>query len=152
MALPHSDAIRDWIFNAALPWWAVNGVDRIHGGFIEQVTPDGRFLYASERGTSTIAGFAVDSTDGSLKPLGNTPTEQVPRGFAIDPTGKYLLAVDGSIPTLSTSIVSAERAAGNQASSAAVDSAAMAVRVMSCVAPFGVAKCSAARSTASMSN
>jgi len=57
------------------------------------VTPDGRFLYASERGTSTIAGFAIDSTDGTLKPLGNTPTEQVPRGFAIDPTGKCLLAV-----------------------------------------------------------
>lgn len=58
-----------------------------------QVTPDGRFLYASERGTSTIAGFAIDSTDGTLKPVGNTPTEQVPRGFAIDPTGKFLLAV-----------------------------------------------------------
>ncbi len=42
MALPHSDAIRHWIFNAALPWWAANGVDRSHGGFIEQMTPDGR--------------------------------------------------------------------------------------------------------------
>jgi len=58
-----------------------------------QVTPDGRFLYGSERGSSTLAGFAVDGTDGTLKPIGSTPTEQVPRGFAIDPSGRYLLAV-----------------------------------------------------------
>lgn len=58
-----------------------------------QVTPDGRFLYASERGSSTLAGFAIDGTDGTLTLLGSTPTEQVPRGFAIDPQGKYLLAV-----------------------------------------------------------
>ena len=42
MALPYSDAIRDWIFNAALPLWATNGVDRAHGGYVEQLTPDGR--------------------------------------------------------------------------------------------------------------
>lgn len=42
MALPHSEKIRDWVFNATLPWWAANGVDRTHGGFVEQVTPDGR--------------------------------------------------------------------------------------------------------------
>jgi len=31
-------AIRRWMFDIALPWWARNGVDRTHGGFIEQVT------------------------------------------------------------------------------------------------------------------
>lgn len=34
-------AVRRWMFDAALPWWAANGVDRVHGGFIEQVTLDG---------------------------------------------------------------------------------------------------------------
>lgn len=34
-------AVRRWMFEAALPWWAKNGVDRAHGGFIEQVTFDG---------------------------------------------------------------------------------------------------------------
>ncbi len=42
MALPHRDAIHDWIFKSALPWWAANGVDRANGGYVEQVTPDGR--------------------------------------------------------------------------------------------------------------
>jgi 6-phosphogluconolactonase len=57
------------------------------------LTPDGKFLYASERGTSTIAGFKVDPGNGTLALVGHTPTEQQPRGFAIDPTGRYLLAV-----------------------------------------------------------
>lgn len=57
------------------------------------VTPDGRFLYASERGTSTLAGFAVDPVSGTLRLAGNFPTESQPRGFAIDPTGRWLLSV-----------------------------------------------------------
>lgn len=57
------------------------------------VTPDGRFLYGSERGSSTLAGFAVDPASGMLSPIGNVPTETQPRGFAIDPSGRYLLAV-----------------------------------------------------------
>src|SRR5262245_5534808 len=56
------------------------------------LTPDGKFLYATERGTSTIAAFKVDA-DGKLALTGHTPTEQQPRGFAIDATGRYLLAV-----------------------------------------------------------
>jgi 6-phosphogluconolactonase len=57
------------------------------------LTPDGRFLYASERRSSTLASFAVDSTSGTLTPLGATPTEAEPRGFAITPDGRFLFAV-----------------------------------------------------------
>jgi 6-phosphogluconolactonase len=57
------------------------------------VTPDGRFLYASERATSTLAAFKIDPETGRLSPLGSTPTEAQPRGFAIDPHGSFLLAV-----------------------------------------------------------
>jgi 6-phosphogluconolactonase len=56
------------------------------------VTPDGRFLYASERTTSTLAAFRVDSDSGSLHTISSFPTEETPRGFNIDPTGRYLLA------------------------------------------------------------
>jgi 6-phosphogluconolactonase len=56
------------------------------------LTPDGRFLYASERRSSTLAIFAV-ARDGRLEPAGQCPTEREPRGFAIDPHGRYLLAV-----------------------------------------------------------
>lgn len=57
------------------------------------LTPNGKFLYASERNSNSIAGFAVDARSGKLTALGNTPTETQPRGFAIDPKGRYLLAV-----------------------------------------------------------
>jgi len=57
------------------------------------VTPDGRFLYTSERTTSTIATFAIDPASGQLKLVGHTPTEAQPRGFNIDPSGRFLVAV-----------------------------------------------------------
>ena len=56
------------------------------------LTPDGRHLYASERTTSTIAVYAVESGNGQLKPLASVATEKTPRGFAIDPSGRYLVA------------------------------------------------------------
>lgn len=56
------------------------------------ITPDGRFLYGSERTSSTLAGFAVDADAGTLAPIGSFETETQPRGFNIDPTGRYLLA------------------------------------------------------------
>ena len=57
------------------------------------VTPDGRFVYASERTSSTIRGFSVDPATGLLVPIDSYLTEKQPRGFNIDPTGRYLLAV-----------------------------------------------------------
>ena len=57
------------------------------------ITPDGRFLYGSERTSSTLAAFGVDRATGELTPIGSYPTEKQPRGFNIDPTGRFLLAV-----------------------------------------------------------
>ncbi|WP_445219191.1 lactonase family protein [Bradyrhizobium sp. Pa8] len=57
------------------------------------ITPDGRFLYASERTTNTLAGYKVDATSGKLTAIGSVPTEKQPRGFHIDPSGRYLAAV-----------------------------------------------------------
>lgn len=56
------------------------------------LTPDGRYLYASERTSSTISAFKVDPATGRLQPLGQMPTEKTPRGFAIDSSGRYLIA------------------------------------------------------------
>ena len=55
--------------------------------------PDGRFLYTSERTSSTLAVWRVDATSGTLALVGHQPTERQPRGFAIDGTGSWLLAV-----------------------------------------------------------
>jgi len=57
------------------------------------VTPDGRFLYGSERRTSSLAGFRIDPGTGTLSRIGSWPTEATPRGFAIDPRGRFLLSV-----------------------------------------------------------
>ena len=35
----------------------------------------------------------MDAATGRLQPLGQTPTEKTPRGFAIDPSGRFLIAV-----------------------------------------------------------
>jgi 6-phosphogluconolactonase len=71
------------------------------------LTPDGRFLYASERGTSTLTSCAV-AADGSLSVVGAFETETVPRGFAIDPRGKFLLAVGQESHQLSVHTIGAD--------------------------------------------
>jgi 6-phosphogluconolactonase len=57
------------------------------------VTPDGRFLYASERTTSTLTAYRIDPATGKLTTIGSVPTEKQPRGFNIDPSSRYLAAV-----------------------------------------------------------
>ena len=68
-------------------------------GFINSadihVSPDGKFLYASNRGESnTIAIFSIEK-DGKLKPAGHQSTLGVkPRNFNFDPTGNFLLVAN----------------------------------------------------------
>jgi 6-phosphogluconolactonase len=57
-----------------------------------RLTPDARFLYASERRSSTLSGFAVHPDSGELTPCGHWNSQAEPRGFAIDPTGAFLVA------------------------------------------------------------
>ncbi|MFI9503512.1 lactonase family protein [Nocardia sp. NPDC052566] len=57
-----------------------------------RVTPDGRYLYVAERVSSSLACFRVDGATGALAPCGHTFTETRPRGFAIDPRGRFLVA------------------------------------------------------------
>jgi len=77
----------------------------LHDGFKGQtaaaaikISPDGRFLYASNRlETNEITVFSIDPETGAL-----TKIQQVsslgknPRDFAIDPTGKFLLVANQS--------------------------------------------------------
>jgi 6-phosphogluconolactonase len=66
------------------------------------LTPNGKFLYAAERTSATIAGFSVDSTTGKLTYLGSTPTEKQPRGFAIDPRGRFVVVSGEKSDTISS--------------------------------------------------
>ncbi|MBT5706430.1 MAG: lactonase family protein [Verrucomicrobia bacterium] len=56
-----------------------------------ELTPDGRFLYASNRGHNSIAGYVVDQNTGKLTSLGQFKTEAIPRSFTISPSGKWLV-------------------------------------------------------------
>jgi 6-phosphogluconolactonase len=55
------------------------------------VTPNGKFLYAAERTGSTLNALAVDTATGRLTCIGSTPTEKQPRGFRIDPAGRFMV-------------------------------------------------------------
>lgn len=60
------------------------------------VSPNGKFLYASNRGDAdNIAIFAIDATTGKLMIKGFQPTQgKTPRNFMIDPTGRWLLVAN----------------------------------------------------------
>ena len=54
--------------------------------------PTGKWLYVSNRGHDTIAVHAI-AADGKLTWIENAPAGvKVPRGFAIDPSGRWLIA------------------------------------------------------------
>jgi 6-phosphogluconolactonase len=72
------------------------------------LTPNGKFLYAAERTGNQIGAFSVDGKTGSLKWLSVTPTEAQPRGFAIDPTGKYMVVTGEKSDTLSVYAITNE--------------------------------------------
>jgi 6-phosphogluconolactonase len=55
------------------------------------ISPDGRFLYSTERTSSTLNAFRVSPVDGRLQFINSTKTESQPRGFAIDKSGRFLI-------------------------------------------------------------
>lgn len=65
-----------------------------HGSTTAEIVlhPNGKWLYVSNRGHDSIAGFEI-GRDGRLKLIEiKDLSVKVPRGFAIDPTGKWLVA------------------------------------------------------------
>lgn len=60
------------------------------------VSPDGKFLYASNRGESnTIGIFSINQQSGELTLVGHQSTlGKTPRNFNIDPSGNFLLVAN----------------------------------------------------------
>jgi len=65
------------------------------------LTPTGKFLYALERTGNQIGAMSVDAATGKLTYLSTTPTEKQPRGFQIDPSGKYMVVTGEKSETIS---------------------------------------------------
>src|SRR5229473_2602447 len=75
------------------------------------LTSDGRFLYAGERTSGTLATLRVDAATGKLAYVASTPTEKQPRGFAIDPSGRFLVASGEKSDTISVYSIDASSGA-----------------------------------------
>ncbi len=61
------------------------------------ISPDGQFLYASNRGPAedSISIFSIDTATGKLTLVGHEPTYgERPRNFAISPSGNFLLVAN----------------------------------------------------------
>lgn len=54
------------------------------------ISPDQRFLYASNRGHGSIAAFNINANTDSISLIGFYPSVSSPREFDIDATGRYL--------------------------------------------------------------
>jgi 6-phosphogluconolactonase len=60
-----------------------------------EVHPNGRFLYAANRGHDSLAVFAIDQESGRLTPVEYVPTQgKTPRNFAFDPTGQWIVCTN----------------------------------------------------------
>ncbi|WAT03080.1 6-phosphogluconolactonase [Rouxiella chamberiensis] len=55
------------------------------------ITPDGNYLYASERTSSLLAIMKVSADGGELTLVGHHATQKQPRGFNIDNSGKFVI-------------------------------------------------------------
>lgn len=59
------------------------------------VSPDGRFLYTSNRGDNSLAVFSIAPADGRLTLVQHVSTQgKTPRNFALDPSGRLLLVAN----------------------------------------------------------
>lgn len=59
------------------------------------LSPDGKFLYGSNRGHDSIATFAIDQASGLPELVGHTPTGgDHPRNFCVHPDGEFLLVAN----------------------------------------------------------
>jgi 6-phosphogluconolactonase len=59
------------------------------------ISPDGRFVYCSNRGHDSIAAFEINSNNGKLTLIAHESTGgKTPRNFAIDPSGDFLLVAN----------------------------------------------------------
>lgn len=72
------------------------------------ITPDGQYLYASNRGHDSLCCYRIEA-DGSLSFLHRIPCGgKTPRNFAIDPSGKYLLVGNQDSDTIALFAIEAD--------------------------------------------
>lgn len=71
-------------------------ISRQPGSADIHISPDGKFLYASNRAdANTLTIFGVNEADGRLQRIGSQPVQGIgPRNFVIHPSGNWLLVAN----------------------------------------------------------
>jgi len=69
------------------------------------ITPNGKFLYTSNRGISNNISLYKVQTDGTLLANGTQAVNANPRGFMIDPTGRFLLVASQNNNTIQIFVI-----------------------------------------------
>ena len=73
------------------------------------LTPDARWLFTSERRSSTIASLRVDPASGALTLTGHTAVQAQPRGFHISASGRWLIVAGQRSHHVGLHAIDAER-------------------------------------------
>ncbi len=74
-----------------------------HSAAAIRVSPDGRFVYGSNRGPDSIAVFAFRESTGTLEYVSDHPTMgRTPRDFQLSPDGGLLIAANQDSDSLAT--------------------------------------------------
>jgi 6-phosphogluconolactonase len=69
------------------------------------VSPNGRFLYATNRGPDDVAAFAIHAT-GTLKLVGHEPSGgRAPGALTVDPSGRVIIVANEGGKSLSVSSI-----------------------------------------------
>src|SRR5262249_22325048 len=72
-------------------------------------SPNGRFLYGSNRGHDSIVIYAI-GVDGRLTLVGHESTRgTIPRNFCVDPSGSFLFAGNQGSSTVASFRIDPER-------------------------------------------
>jgi len=71
------------------------GFSKPNTGADIHLSPDGNYLYVSNRGMNSIAIFAVMHKDSKIRLIGQEETRgEMPRNFTLTPNGEYLLVAN----------------------------------------------------------
>jgi 6-phosphogluconolactonase len=101
------------VFHCADGWGAFRAVQTISTlpenfkgpnlGAEIKIAPSGRFVYASNRGSDSLAIYAIDQETGRLSLVGHQSSQGIsPRDFTIDPSGALLLVANQDTDTVVT--------------------------------------------------
>ena len=72
-----------------------SGYDKPNTSADIHISKDGRFLYASNRGSNSIAIFFVDPKNGKIIQIGQESTRgDIPRNFTLSPNDDYLIVAN----------------------------------------------------------